>query len=244
MDANQRIEQFRQLCEQDPANDMAHFSLGGALAQAARHAEAADAYLRCIELTPTFSKAYQLAGAALIEAGKSDRAGEILTRGYTVAEAQGDLMPKKGITELLNKLGLPLPQSTAPTTASGSDPAAPGGFVCRRTNRPGTRMPRPPFRGGLGAWIQDNISKETFDEWIALGTKIINELRLDLSRDNDDAVYDYGMRRFIALTDEKYEQLTGRAPAPCPAEYAELIDTILARSGHIEDFAGELHKRV
>lgn len=242
MDANQRIEQFRQLCEQDPANDMAHFSLGGALAQAARHAEAAEAYLRCIELTPTFSKAYQLAGAALFEAGQRDRAGEILTRGYTVAETQGDLMPKKGIAELLSKLGLPPPRSPAP--APGTAPSAPGGFVCRRTNRPGTRLPSPPFRGALGAWIQDNISKETFDEWIALGTKIINELRLDLSRDNDDAVYDYGMRRFVALTDAKYEELTGRPPAPCPAEYAELIDTILARSGHIEDFAGELHKRV
>ena len=105
-------------------------------------------------------------------------------------------------------------------------------------------MARAPFRGGLGTWIQDNISKETFDEWIGLGTKIINELRLDLSREQDDAVYDYGMRRYLGLTDEKYEELTGQAPPEASGEYVEIIDTILSRSGQLEDFGGELHKQV
>ena len=45
MDAAKRIEQFKALCEQDPGNDMARFSLGGAFAQDGRHAEAAEAYL-------------------------------------------------------------------------------------------------------------------------------------------------------------------------------------------------------
>jgi Fe-S cluster biosynthesis and repair protein YggX len=240
VDANERIEQFRQLCQQDPGNDMAHFSLGGALAQAGRHAEAAAAYLKCTEITPEFSKAYQLAASSLIEAGETERAVAVLERGYRVASEQGDLMPKKGIVELMKKIGAAVPAEPASPAAT-----APGdGFVCARTGRPGTRMPRAPFRGAVGAWIQENISKETFDEWIGLGTKIINELRLDLSRDADDLVYDYGMRRFIGLTDEKYAELAGRAPEDCPGEYRELIDTILTRSGRLEEFGGELHKRV
>ena len=136
----------------------------------------------------------------------------------------------------------PLPE--APVEEKAGSVGGGDGFVCQRTKRPGTRMARAPFRGGLGTWIQDNISKETFEEWIGLGTKIINELRLDLSREQDDAVYDYGMRRYLGLTDEHYEALTGSAPAEASGEYIEVIDTILARSGQLEDFGGELHKQV
>ena len=241
MDAAKRIEQFEQLCEQDPGNDMARFSLGGAYAQNGQHAEAAEAYLECVAINENFSKAYQLAGKSLMEAGEKDRAGEVLEKGYLVAAKNGDLMPKNGMADLLKELGRDLPE----VPAEEKKAAAPGdGFVCQRTKRPGTRMKRAPFRGGLGEWIQANISQETFDEWIGLGTKIINELRLDLSRESDDAVYDYGMRRYLGLTDEKYEELSG-APAPAPSgEYVEMIDTVLARSGQLEDFGGELHKQV
>jgi Fe-S cluster biosynthesis and repair protein YggX len=243
VDAAKRIEQFKQLCEQDPGNDMARFSLGGAYAQNGQHAEAAEAYLACVGINANFSKAYQLAGKSLIDAGETERAGEVLEKGYLVAAKNGDLMPKNGMGDLLREIGRDLPEVPAE-----EKPAAEGGggdgFVCQRTKRPGTRMARAPFRGGLGAWILENISQETFNEWIGLGTKIINELRLDLSREQDDAVYDYGMRRYLGLTDEKYEELTGAAPADASGEYIEVIDTILARSGQLEDFGGELHKQV
>jgi len=242
LDQAKRIEQFAALCEQDPGNDMARFSLGGAYAQNGQHSEAAEAYLACIGINDAFSKAYQLAGASLIEAGEADRAGEVLERGYLIAAGQGDLMPKNGIGELLASIGREPPE--VPVEEAKAAPSAGDGFMCRRTNRPGTRLGRAPFRGGLGVWIQENISKETFDEWIGLGTKIINELRLDLSRESDDAVYDYGMRRFLGLTDEKYAELAGSVPEAPSGEYVELIDTILARSGQLEDFGGELHKQV
>ena len=41
MDLDQRIAQFENMAAEDEANDMAHFSLGGAYLQAGRHAEAA-----------------------------------------------------------------------------------------------------------------------------------------------------------------------------------------------------------
>lgn len=222
---------------------MARFSLGGAYAQNGQHAEAAEAYLECVGINEHFSKAYQLAGKALIDAGDESRAGEVLDRGYLIAAKQGDLMPKNGIGELLASIGRTPPE--VPAEAEKKSAVVTGdGFVCKRTKRPGTRMARAPFRGGLGTWIQDNISQETFNEWIGLGTKIINELRLDLSREQDDAVYDYGMRRFLGLTDEKYAELAGSVPPAPGGEYVEMIDTILARSGQLEEFGGELHKKV
>ena len=242
MDAAKRIEQFKALCEQDPGNDMARFSLGGAFAQDGRHAEAAEAYLACLEINANFSKAYQLAGKSLIEAGEADRAAEVLAKGYLVAAKNGDLMPKNGIGDLLREIGRELPE--APVEEKAGSVGGGDGFVCQRTKRPGTRMARAPFRGGLGTWIQDNISKETFDEWIGLGTKIINELKLDLSRDDHDAVYDLAMRRYLGLDDATYEEMTGQPPAEAPVEYQETIQMILEKMGNLESFGGQLDQQV
>ena len=70
-DLNQRIAQFENMANADPDNEMAHFSLGSAYTQAERHAEAAQSFERCIEINPDMSKAYQLAGEAMIKAGWS-----------------------------------------------------------------------------------------------------------------------------------------------------------------------------
>ncbi len=240
MDINDRIARFQELCAQDPTNDMAFFSLAGALNQAGRSREAAEAYVRCTALNPSMSKAYQLAGAAFIACDDRARAAEVLTEGYRVATERGDLMPKKAMADLLQKLDIPLPEVTGAPDA----PAAPAGdFLCRRTGRHGTQLPRPPFRGPVGAWIYESISRQTFDEWIALGTKIINELKLDLSRDEHEAVYDYGMRRFLGIDDDQYLALAGRPPAPAAADYRSTIDMILSRSGKLEEFGGSLHQR-
>lgn len=212
MDTQQRIAQFENMVrdEADPNNDMAWFMLGGAYGQAGRHADSARAYMRCVSINAGMSKAYQLAGQAFITAGDKDSAAEVLTQGYKAAAERGDRMPMKAMGELLTSIGRPVPEvagaKTAPAASGG------GGFVCTRTGRPGTKMPRPPFRGPVGAWIGEHISKETFDEWIGQGTKVINELRLDLSRDEDEAAYDAHMREYLGIDDELYEKLTGSKP--------------------------------
>ena len=71
-------------------------------------------------------------------------------------------------------------------------------------------MARPPFKGPVGQWIQENITEETFKTWIAQGTKVINELRLDLSREQDEATYDQHMREFLGIDDAMYEGLMGK----------------------------------
>jgi Fe-S cluster biosynthesis and repair protein YggX len=206
MDINARIAQFETMVrpEADPDNDMAWFSLGGAYAQAGRHADAAAAYTRCFTINPDMSKAFQLAGKALIDAGNTDQAAAVLTRGYTVAAKKGDFMPRKAMGELLKTLGIEPPSVEG---AKQDSPLPTGTFVCHRTGRPGTKMTRPPFKGAVGQWIADNISRETFDDWIKQGTKVINEMRLDLSRDDHAETYDQHMREYLGIDDEVLQSL-------------------------------------
>jgi Fe-S cluster biosynthesis and repair protein YggX len=211
MDMQQRIAQFENMVQADPDNDMAHFSLGGAYAGVNRYLEAAESYKRCIALNKDMSKAYQLAGDAFIKAGEMDDAAVILTEGFKVAAAKGDRLPQKAMGDLLKQIGKPVPDIKVPL--SGGKTAPPGSFTCQRTGRPGTKMSRPPFKGPVGEWIAANISQETFQEWIGQGTKVINELRLDLSRDEDEATYDAHMREYLGIDDELYAKLNGRQPA-------------------------------
>lgn len=199
MDLAQRIAQFENMVQADPENDMAHFSLGSAYAQAERHADAAESFRRCIALNPSMSRAYQLGGDALIKAGQVDAAADLLTKGFTAAAARGDLLPKNAMAALLRQINRPVPEVVAKASAPSE---AAGSFVCKRTGKPGTKMARPPFKGPVGQWIYENISKETFDLWIGQGTKVINELRLDLSRDEDNETYDRQMREYLGIDEE------------------------------------------
>lgn len=211
MDLDTRIAQFENMSREDPDNDMAHFSLANAYAQAGRHADAAASYMRCIELNPAMSKAYQLAGEQLIEAseqdpGKKEEAIELLTTGYRSAAERGDRMPADAMAKLLEQLGAPVP---AVETKKHGDPLADGegDFVCQRTGRRGHQLERPPFKGPIGQWIYENISRETWEGWIGQGTKVINELRLDLSQDKDAELYDQHMHEYLGLDEATLDQL-------------------------------------
>lgn len=196
MDSAERIAQFRNMAEADPTNEMAHFSLGNALLQAGMAAEAAAALQECIELKPEMSKAYQLAGEALSQAGDKAAAVKTLTKGYEVAAKRGDLMPRNAMADLLKSLGAPVPEVK---DAAPEPVIAAGTFICQRSGKPGTQLPKPPFRGPIGQRIYETISRETWQLWVAQGTKVINELRLDLSRDEHAKVYDQHMIEFLGL---------------------------------------------
>jgi Fe-S cluster biosynthesis and repair protein YggX len=209
MNLEERIAQFENMAQADPENEMAHFSLGGAYAEAGRPGDAAASYENAIKAQPDLSKAYQLAAENHIKAGDDAKAVELLTRGYGIAAANGDLMPKNAMAKLLEQLGAPVP-----TVANEKAVEIPeGAFVCQRTGRPGTQMERPPFKGPVGEWIRQNVSKQTFDEWLAQGTKVINELRLDLSRDEDAATYDQYMHEYLGIDEALLAQLTSEQRA-------------------------------
>ena len=201
-----RIAQFEKMASADPTNEMAHFSLGKAYLDASRHAEAARSFERCVELAPDMSKAYQLGGQAMIGAGWTDRAVEFMNRGYETAARKGDLMPKNAIGELLRSIGREPPKLGAEVDAAAERLKASGSFICQRTGRPGNKLPSPPFKGVIGQWIFENISAETWKQWIGQGTKVINELRLDFSRDKDQETYDQHMREFLGIDAEVLER--------------------------------------
>src|SRR3954452_16179805 len=69
-----RIAQFRKMASDDPDNELGHFRLGQLLAEAGDHAEAVKAFERTLELSPEFSKVFQLLGQSLMKLGKKAEA--------------------------------------------------------------------------------------------------------------------------------------------------------------------------
>jgi Fe-S cluster biosynthesis and repair protein YggX len=149
-------------------------------------------------------------------------------RGFTIAAERGDLLPKNALADILKSLGRELPEVAVKGPGAGKkdgisllggsaesgprpDPSSfpAGTFIDHKTGRPGTKMAKPPFRGRLGAWIGENISQETFEAWIRQGTKVINELRLDLSREQDAEAYDEHMREFLGIDGALYGKIMG-----------------------------------
>lgn len=209
-DLQERIARFQNMVQADPDNEMAHFSLGTALQQAERFAEAAECFQRCLAVSPQMSKAYQLAGECMIKAGWEDRAVTVLRRGYEVAAARGDAIPRDAIAAMLTSIGREVPV----VPGAGEDASAPaaaepesGTFTCSLTGRPGHQLEKPPFRDGVGQWIYEHISAETWQTWIAQGTKVINELMLDFSREEDQKVYEQYMCEFLGIEPTLYEEL-------------------------------------
>jgi len=198
-ETDERIARFEFMTQADPDNDMAHFSLGSAYLQAERAAEASRSLLRCLELNPDMSKAYQLAGEALIAAGWTDQAVETLEHGFEIAAGKGDVMPRDAIANLLVSIGRTPPELSEQVVKEAERVRSSDAFVCSRSGRPGSQLPDPPMRGPLGEWIYENISAETWQEWIDQGTKVINELRLDFSREQDQEVFEQHMCEFLGI---------------------------------------------
>ena len=207
----ERIAQFENMASADPDNEMAHFSLGSAYLQGERAGEAAKSFQRCLELNPEMSKAYQLAGQAMIDAGWEDLAVETLRTGFAVAARKGDMMPKNEMAELLGRLGVEPPELSEQDKQAAESLAAGGTFVCRRTGRPGRQLAEAPFRGPVGEWIYHNIAAETWTEWIGQGTKVINEMRLDFSREEDQATYDQQMYEYLGIDDAVLSEIQAKA---------------------------------
>jgi len=198
---NKRIEQWEHMTQEDPENAMGWFSLGNAYKQADRDEQAARAYRKAVELDPGFSRAYQSLGQILMHEGANEQAIDILTTGYKAAAEQGDVMPQRAMEALLNKLGAEVPLVKSSEPAAAPPEAGDGAIIDRRTGQRGVRMSKPPFKGPIGQFIADHYSQETWREWISHGTKVINELRLDLSNPEHQEVYDQHMLEWLGFTE-------------------------------------------
>ncbi|MCB9849264.1 MAG: Fe(2+)-trafficking protein [Phycisphaerales bacterium] len=194
----ERIEQFKKMAEADPQNEMGHFSLGKAYFDDGQFDNAIASLTRTLELNPTYSKAYQLLGDAQAKAGNKDAALATLTKGFEVADERGDRMPRDAMAKTISELGGTPPASkhggTAQATlAEGTD------FNCSRCGRPSAKMAERPFKGALGELVWANVCQVCWREWIGVGTKVINEMGLQLADPRAQQIYDDHLKEFLQL---------------------------------------------
>ncbi len=196
-DTSERIEQFRKMAEADPTNELGHFSLGRALLDSGDAAGAVGPLSRAIELNPNISKAYQLLAAALQKTGKRDEAVAQLTAGVKKADERGEVPPRNEMIATLKELGAPVPELKAAPSAPVA--VGEGQILCKRCGKVAQKLERPPFRTPFGQKIFENTCASCWKEAIALGTKVINELRLPLADPQAQKVWDQHISEFLNL---------------------------------------------
>ena len=189
------------MTEADPDNELGHFSLGKALVDAERFADAENPLRRTLELNPTQSKAYELLGLALMRLGRRAESVDTLRRGYEVAAERGDVMPRKAMGELLVELGEspPAVAATPPQPVETNATNCADGFRCSRCGRPNGQLAERPFKGALGESVLANVCQSCWREWIGMGTKVINEMGLPLADPRAQATFDEHMQEFLQL---------------------------------------------
>jgi Fe-S cluster biosynthesis and repair protein YggX len=193
---NARIEQFRKMADADPENELGHFSLGRALLEAGQFDEAAKALQKTIALNPNIGKVYQLLADAQLRTGHRDYAIETLQTGVRTAHKRGDHMPKNEMIKMLEELGADVPQFES---AQPDLPVGEGEVLCNRCGRVARKLPAAPFRNEQGKLIYEKICADCWREWIGMGTKVINELRLPLSDPQAQKIFDQHMMEFLNL---------------------------------------------
>lgn len=195
-DVSARIEHFKKMAADDPNNELGHFALGRAYFDAGMYDEAITALEKAISLNPGLSRAYQQVGAALVRCGKTDAAIARLTQGVAIAHERGDMMPKGEMIALLKELGAPVPEVAR---KEPERPVGSGEVFCSRCGKVGPKLARPPFRNAQGEEIQQKVCEPCWREWIAMGTKVINELRLPLNEPEAQRIFDQHMYEFLNL---------------------------------------------
>jgi len=198
----ERIEQYRKMAT-EAGDEIAYFRLGQLLMEDGQFEEAVKAFRHTLELSPEFSKVFQLLGTSLIKLGRRDEAVKVLRDGFAVAERRGDNIPRDEMAKLLEQLGEPMPTVVKPTHLVARDGQV-NGFHCRRPGCPeGTharQLPKPPMNDEMGKSIYENVCTNCWNYWLRdLSIKVINEMRLDLSTEKDCQTYDQIMRETLGL---------------------------------------------
>jgi tetratricopeptide (TPR) repeat protein len=194
-----RIAQFRKMANDDPDNELGHFRLGQLLMEAGQFEDAAQSFRRTLELSPQFSKVFQLLGTCLLKLGRREEAVQTLQQGFAVADERGDNIPRDEIAKLLRENDAEIPASKKAAAAGPGD-----GFRCQRpgcmSGGRARQLPKPPFAGDVGQRTYDTVCADCWTEWLKnYSIKVINELRLDLSTDRGAEEYDRYMKEFLGL---------------------------------------------
>jgi tetratricopeptide (TPR) repeat protein len=197
-----RINQFRKMANDDPDNELGHYRLGQLLLEDKQYAAAVQSFRRTLELSPQFSKVYQLLAAALLEQKERDEAVKVLQQGVEVARERGDNIPRDEMVKMLTQLGEKPPEPKHDVAAAG-----PGsGFHCQRpgciAGTKAKQMAAPPrgTEGFTAQRIYETVCQDCWNDWLKnMSIKVINELRLDLSTERGAEEYDRHMREYLGL---------------------------------------------
>jgi Fe-S cluster biosynthesis and repair protein YggX len=195
-DIQSRIDQFKKMANDDPDNELGHFSLGRAYFDAGNREAAIESFRRVIQINPNMSRAYQLTGMALLQSGRREEAIESLTRGVKVAHERGDMMPKNEMIQVLKELGAAIPEFQR---IEPDRPVGAAEVLCVRCGQVRPKLPSPPFSNAQGREIYEKICTPCWREWIGMGTKVINELRLPLADPQAQKIFDQHMMEFLNL---------------------------------------------
>ena len=203
-----RIAQFKKMTESDPQNELGHFSLGKTYLELGDFVQAVPVLRRALELAPQNSRAYYLLAVALKETGDCDGAVEVLRKGYEVATSRGDRMPQKEMAALMKTLGVePPPEAelaapalnVAANASNETAGTAAETIVCRRCGQRQPKMEKRPFKGPLGERIWAEVCGTCWRAWIPMGTKVINEMRLNFTDPQHSDIYDHYMKQWLNL---------------------------------------------
>lgn len=199
---HERITQFRKMANDDPENELGHFRLGQLYLEDGQYEEAVKSFRRTLELSPQFSKVFQLLGTSLLKLQRRDEAVKTLREGFQVADARGDNIPRDEMVKMLVEQGEPAPVSKK-TSAGGGGGG--DGFRCQRpgcfAGSQARHLPRPPMNDEMGKRIYENICVDCWDYWLKnMSVKVINEMRLDLSTEQGQGTYDQIMRETLGLS--------------------------------------------
>lgn len=196
-----RIEQLKKMTDADPNNELGHFSLGKTYLEIGAYDKAVPSLRRAVELASQNSRAYYM--LALAQKGMNDLDGavETLRKGYDVATARGDMMPRKDMVNLMKTLGVtpPTEEVAVPASPAATAPAAGQTITCRRCGQVKPKMAERPFKGPLGERVWAEVCQSCWQEWIPMGTKVINELRLNFADPRSAETYDQYMKEFLSL---------------------------------------------
>ncbi len=213
-----RIEQFRKMAQANPDDDLAHYALGQALVDAGRHAEAVNVLRHVVKLNSGYSRAYVLLGISQRESEDPDGAIATWQSGYGAALQRGDLMPANEMKGLLAEAGASPPVDVVFGIAepeedpdAGREPEE-GEVRCVRSRRIEERLEFNPFPDDpVGDFIFENVGRLSWEAWMEMSIKVINELHLDMGDAEGQRVYEVHMRDFLNLPPALFE---GRHEAP------------------------------
>jgi Flp pilus assembly protein TadD len=100
-----KIDKFAALVAKNPENELARFSLGSALFEAGRFADAEPHFAKALALKGDWVMAYILRARCLIRLGRVGEARPLLATGRRHSLAQHHEAPVEEIDEILAELG-------------------------------------------------------------------------------------------------------------------------------------------